>query len=196
MLRLLSALALLIQLHVVGQTMPESLIRQLPPLDGELDARMQNVIVQMNAFDADSALSLIGDALTKLDPESDLEPRYYLLAFRAEVLYYQGAYNEAIRDLALGEDIAGRLNDSLLLANVYNLQGLLQENIRYGTAARDYLHKALTWWSTPPIMCGRTWRRTASGRRSRPMGLGRRHSSAASNGATSSSSSRRPRTTS
>ncbi len=93
MLRLLSALALLIRLHAVGQIMPESLIRQLPPFNGELDARMQNVLVQMNAFDADSALSLIGDALTKLDPESDLEPRYYLLAFRAEVLYYQGAYN-------------------------------------------------------------------------------------------------------
>ncbi len=33
---------------------------------------------------------------------------------------------------------------------MYNLQGLLQENIRYGTAARDYLHKALTWFPKDP----------------------------------------------
>ncbi len=150
MLRLLPVVAFLLHISAAGQTMPESLIRQLPPFERELDARMHGIILQMDAFDADSALSLIGGTLVKLNLEKDLEPRYYLLAYRAEVLYYQGAFNEAIRDLATCADIAAALRDSLLLANVLNLQGLLQENIRNGSAAHDYLRKALSWYPKDP----------------------------------------------
>lgn len=150
MLRPLSALAILLHTAVGGQTLPESLVRQLPPFDHGMDAHMQGIIRQMNAFNMDSAMVLIGGALKELDEEGDLEPRYYLLTYRAEVLYYQGAYNEAIRELTTSADIAERLNDSLLLANVFNLQGLLQENIRHGTVARDYLRKALSWYPKDP----------------------------------------------
>lgn len=150
MLRTLPVVALLLHLGAAGQNMPESLIRQLPPFEPELDVRMHGIIAQMDAFDADSALMLIGGALVKLDVEKQLEPRYYLLAYRAEVLYYQGAYNEAIRDLGTCADIAVRLSDSLLLANVFNLQGLLQENIRRSSAAQEHLRKALSWYPKDP----------------------------------------------
>ena len=150
MLRLLPVVAFLLHISAAGQTMPESLIRQLPPFERELDARMHGILAQMDAFDADSALSLIGGTLVKLNVEKDLEPRYYLLAYRAEVLYYQGAFNEAIRDLATCADIAAALSDSLLLANVLNLQGLLQENIRNGSAAHTYLREALSWYPKDP----------------------------------------------
>ncbi|MEO5585381.1 MAG: ATP-binding protein [Flavobacteriales bacterium] len=150
MLRPLSALAILLHTVAAGQTLPESLVRQLPPFERKLDAHMQGIIEQMNVFNSDSAMVLIGGAMAELEGKKDLEPRYYLLAYRAEVLYYEGAYNEAIRDLTTCADIAERLNDSLLLANVFNLQGLLQENFRHGNAARAYLRKALTWYPTAP----------------------------------------------
>lgn len=150
MLRTLPVVALLLHFSAAGQTMPESLIRQLPPFEGELDTRMHRIITQMDVFNADSALMLIGGALVRLDAEKDLEPRYYLLAYRAEVLYYQGAYNEAIRDLGICADLAERLSDSLLLANVFNLQGLLQENIRRSSAAQVHLRKALSWYPKDP----------------------------------------------
>ncbi|MBK9420211.1 MAG: hypothetical protein IPN44_04065 [Flavobacteriales bacterium] len=129
----------------------ESAMVKLPPFaQPGLDQRIQHILVQMDAFDGDSAMVLIGEALGAIDLDKDPEPRYYLLSYRAEVLYYQGFYNEAVRDLSVCADLADRMHDSLFMANVYNLQGLLQENIGRGASARDQLRKALAWFPAHP----------------------------------------------
>lgn len=143
--------AVLVGLHVSAQPSWKGSLAQLAPFqDHKLDANMQRIIGLMDAFDADSTLNLIGRTLITLDTEKDVEPRYYLLGYRAEVLYYQGFYNDAVRDLATCSDLAEQLNDSLLRANVFNLQGLLQENIRHGDVAKEYFQKALAWYPEHP----------------------------------------------
>lgn len=126
-------------------------IEHLPPFaDRTLDSLVQQVLVQMDAFHADSSMRYLGQALTHLGPAGDPEARCYLLAYRAEVLYYEGLFNEAMRDLNEAEGLAFQLEDSTLIANVLNLKGLLHENIQDSREALPFLRKALVWFPDHP----------------------------------------------
>lgn len=125
-----------------------ALMRTLPPFaDTALHARMHAILIQMDAFHADSSLRLINTALSNI---SDAEARCYLLSYRAEVLYYEGLFNEAMRDLESSGAIAETLGDSTLIANTFNLKGLLHENIQDSRMALPYLRDALRWYPQQP----------------------------------------------
>ncbi len=126
-------------------------MRKLPPFaNAELDRQMARIIAQMDAFHGDSATMLLNAALAQTDPDKDHEERHYLLAYRAEVLYYEGLFNEAMRDLEEAEWLAQRLGDSTLIANALNLKGLLHENIQDSRQALPYLRSALDWFPHQP----------------------------------------------
>jgi len=117
------------------------------------NAQMAAILHQMDIFNGDSATVLIGSLLSAIE-EDEIEIRYYLLSYRAEVLYYEGLFNEAMRDLDRAEQMAFQLDDSLKIANVYNLKGLLHENIQNGDLAIPYLKKALHWF---PVRSRTSW---------------------------------------
>lgn len=122
-------------------------IKQLPPFeDPLLHGYLQRILLHMDAFSADSSMQGIGQALMHIDPEVDKEAYYYLLSLRAEVLYYEGLFNEGIRDLDRAETLALELGDSTLIANVFNLKGLLHENIQDSRMALPHLQEALAWY--------------------------------------------------
>ena len=79
-------------------------IQQLPPFaDPELDRHFQEILLHMDRFSADSSMRAISGALQRIEPERDLEAYYYLLCFRAEVLYYEGLFHEGMGDLDRAE---------------------------------------------------------------------------------------------
>ena len=122
-------------------------IQQLPPFaDPELDRHFQEILLHMDRFSADSSMRAISGALQRIEPERDLEAYYYLLCFRAEVLYYEGLFHEGMGDLDRAEALAKELGDSTLLSNTYNLKGLLHENIQDNRLALPYLKDALKWF--------------------------------------------------
>ncbi|MFZ1694574.1 MAG: ATP-binding protein [Flavobacteriales bacterium] len=126
-------------------------MRELPPFDDfELHQRMQRILRQMDAFHGDSAIMLINSALLTIDAAKQKEEAHYLLAYRAEVLYYEGLFNEAMRDLDEAERLARQLGDSTLIANAFNLKGLLHENIQNSKEALPYLQLALQWFPRNP----------------------------------------------
>lgn len=126
-------------------------MRELPPFaDTALHALMQRTLVHMDAFHGDSALALINRALVQVVPGEHPEEMHYLLAYRAEVLYYEGLFNEAMRDLDEAERLALELGDSTLVANAYNLKGLLHENIQDSREALPLLRRALAWFPSAP----------------------------------------------
>lgn len=151
-LRHLLLVALLLQVAVapaqqrLGKTM-----RERPPFgDTALHHVMQRILVHMDAFHGDSALALLNRAMGLVDAEGDDEELHYLRAYRAEVLYYEGLFNEAMRDLDEAERLALHLGDSNLVANAYNLKGLLHENIQGSREALPFLRKALSWFPATP----------------------------------------------
>jgi len=142
---------LCVAVPAAGQQTLGRTIRQLPPLaDTLLDGQVQAILLQMDAFHADSSMRLIGEALRHVGDPGDAEARCYLLAYRAEVLYYEGLFNEAMRDLDQAEQLAFGLQDSTLIANVYNLKGLLHENIQDSREALPHLLQALHWFPSRP----------------------------------------------
>lgn len=144
---LLAALLLVLQGH--GQQRLGRSIEQLPPFaNGDLHGLMQHVLLQMDAFHADSSMKLINAALPLAG--SDPEALYYLLSYRAEVLYYEGLFNAAMRDLEQCEQLARSIADSTLIANALNLKGLLHENIQDSRQALPYLREALRWFPQQP----------------------------------------------
>lgn len=132
--------------QTVGRTM-----RQLPYFaDSTLHHTLQRILVEMDAFSAERSMDLIGDALLRIDHDRDTEALYYLLSYRAEVLYYEGLFNDAMRDLDRCMELAHELADSTLVANVNNLRGLLHENIQDNRQALPYLREALAWFPRSP----------------------------------------------
>lgn len=128
----------------VGRTM-----QLLPPFsDPELHRRMEDILLQMDAFHGDAALRMINEALPRA--RHDAEARCYLLSYRAEVLYYEGLFNEAMRDLDECGALAEGLADSTLMANVFNMKGLLHENIQDNRLALPYLRAALRLFPRRP----------------------------------------------
>ncbi|MBL7964401.1 MAG: tetratricopeptide repeat protein [Flavobacteriales bacterium] len=126
-------------------------IEQLPPFEDPRTHRYMGLILeQMDAFDADSSMRLIADALLYIDPDKDREPLYYLLSYRAEVLYYEGLFNDAMQDLDRCMGIAEEMKDSMLIANVQNLRGLLHENIQDSKLALPFLRSALYYYPARP----------------------------------------------
>ena len=126
-------------------------MRELQPFDdAQLHQRMLRILRQMDAFHGDSAIVLINAALLNIDISQQKEAAHYLLAYRAEVLYYEGLFNEAMRDLDEAERLAHQLADSTLIANAYNLKGLLHENIQDSKEALPYLRLALQWFPSHP----------------------------------------------
>lgn len=131
-----------------GQVFP---MRKSPPFDDQrLHALIVSAVEHMNGFHGDSAMADINAALPGLDPERNNEERHYFLAYRAEVLYYEGLFNEAMRDLDEAERIAFDLKDSTLIANAFNLKGLLHENIQDSREALPYMYSALKWFPQRP----------------------------------------------
>lgn len=123
----------------------------LPPLsDATLDGHLQAILLHMDAFSADSSMARIAQALAYEALRPDPEARYYLLSYRAEVLYYEGLFNEAMRDLDKCDALARELNDSNLVANILNLKGLLHENIQNSRKALPYLYEALAHYPKHP----------------------------------------------
>lgn len=147
-------LAVLLAVQTVGATAQQRLgrtMQQRPPFaDTALHQLMQHTLLHMDAFHGDSALALINQALPGVVHEEQPEEMHYLLTYRAEVLYYEGLFNEAMRDLDEAERLALQLGDSTLIANAYNLKGLLHENIQDSREALPYLRKALLWYPRTP----------------------------------------------
>ncbi|MEZ4755602.1 MAG: histidine kinase [Flavobacteriales bacterium] len=126
-------------------------IQQLPPFaDSVLHRQFQAILTQMDRFSAEGSMEAIGRAMQHIDPAEDVEAMYYLLSYRAEVLYYEGLFHEGIADLDKAEVLAHQLGDSLLVANVYNLKGLLHENIQEHQAALPLLQQAAAWFPQRP----------------------------------------------
>jgi signal transduction histidine kinase len=126
-------------------------VQQLPPFaDSALHAGIGEILLQMDRFSAEGSMAAIGRAFRMIDPEVDTEATFYLLCFRAEVLYYEGLFHEGIADLDRAEALARRLGDSLLIANVFNLKGLLHENIQENRSALPLLRKAVAWFPQRP----------------------------------------------
>ncbi len=148
---LLLAGLLALGMPLAAQQRLGSTMRELAPFaDPKLHGLMQRTLVHMDAFHGDSALALINLALARVVPEEQPEELHYLRAYRAEVLYYEGLFNEAMRDLDEAERLALQLGDSTLIANAYNLKGLLHENIQDSREALPFLRKALAWFPAAP----------------------------------------------
>ncbi|MBK8227731.1 MAG: hypothetical protein IPK70_11210 [Flavobacteriales bacterium] len=142
-------------LHLIpaasAEQAPSRSMRALPPFaDAVIDRQMQRILHQMDAFHGDSAIMLINGALAQVKAAEHPEVAHYLLAYRAEVLYYEGLFNEAMRDLNEAERLAHQLQDSTLISNAYNLKGLLHENIQDSQEALPYLRLALRWFPQAP----------------------------------------------
>ncbi|MCB0770241.1 MAG: hypothetical protein KDC00_07530 [Flavobacteriales bacterium] len=126
-------------------------VERLPPLsDTVLDGHLRATLIHMDAFSADSSMARIGQALAYEASHPDPEARYYLLSYRAEVLYYEGLFNEAMRDLNICDGLARELGDSTLIANIFNLKGLLHENIQDSRQALPFLYEALAYYPERP----------------------------------------------
>jgi signal transduction histidine kinase len=124
-------------------------MQQLPAFaDTTLHQQMERILLQMDAFHADSSLRLINEAMPLAG--TNQEALCYLLSYRAEVLYYEGLFNAAMRDLDQCEQLAQAIGDSTLIANAFNLKGLLHENIQDSRQALPYLRKALLWFPRRP----------------------------------------------
>lgn len=150
--RPLTILALLFL--VVGDVLGAEAVRgmrKLPPFqDPVLHGHLVRAVAFMDGFHGDSAMLAINAGLAALDPDKQLEEQHYFLAYRAEVLYYEGLFNEAMHDLNEAERLALELQDSTLIANAYNLKGLLHENIQDSREALPYMHLALHWFPERP----------------------------------------------
>lgn len=126
-------------------------MQQLPPFpDTVADRSLERILLMMDAFHADSSMRHLREALSYENAHVDPEFRYYLLSYRAEVLYYEGLFNEAMRDLNTCMDLALNRGDSTMIANVFNMKGLLHENIQDSRDALPYLRQALAWFPTHP----------------------------------------------
>ncbi len=136
---------------VTAQQQLSRSIAALPPFDDHvLDASFDTILRQMDRFSAEGSMKAIGSAFKLIDPEVDTEAAYYLHCYRAEVLYYEGLFHEGIADLDEAEVLAHELGDSVLIANVYNLKGLLHENIQDDRSALPFLRKAAAWFPDRP----------------------------------------------
>ncbi|MCB9162835.1 MAG: hypothetical protein H6592_00145 [Flavobacteriales bacterium] len=126
-------------------------MRTLPPFaDRAVHHHIEEALLHMDGFHGDSAMVHINAALGLITPDERPEEEHYLLCYRAEVLYYEGLFNAAMRDLNKAERLAHDLNDSTLIANAYNLKGLLHENVQDSKEALPYLRLALAWFPHHP----------------------------------------------
>jgi signal transduction histidine kinase len=147
----LTVLAMALPVLLSAQAFLSPAIQQRPPFpDAEMDRIMQRTLTHMDAFDADSSLFWINRGLHHIADQDAPEELYYLLTYRAEVLYYEGLFTEAMQDLDRSMPLAQRLGDSLLVANVHNLRGLLHENIQASRLALPCLREALAWYPHRP----------------------------------------------
>ncbi len=147
----LSCVATLLVWLGASSAVPPHRMERLPPFtDRTIHAFIERAVEQMNGFHGDSAMATINAALLRVDPIKHPEERHYFLAYRAEVLYYEGLFNEAMRDMDEAERIAFDLKDSTLIANAFNLKGLLHENIQDSREALPYMYSALKWFPQRP----------------------------------------------
>ncbi len=126
------------------------MVRKQPFSDPVMDGIMRRILKHMDGFHADSSLHFIDQGLRHIADRDLPEELYYLLTYRAEVLYYEGLFTEAMRDLDRSMPLAERLQDSLLVANVHNLRGLTYESIHEDRNALPHLRDALAWYPRQP----------------------------------------------
>lgn len=127
-----------------------AMVRKPPFADPVMDGIMRRILTHMDGFHADSSLHYIDQGLRHIAHRDLPEELYYLLTYRAEVLYYEGLFTEAMRDLDRSMPLAERLQDSLLVANVHNLRGLTYESIHEDRSALPHLRAALAWYPMHP----------------------------------------------
>ncbi len=118
--------------------------------DKKMDEYIHKILLQMDVFRSDSSIIFIDQALNYIEPTEQIEEYYYLLSYRAEVLYYDGLFNEAMQDLDKCSQLASQLEDSLLMANIFNLRGLLNETIQNNKEALVELGNALKYFPRHP----------------------------------------------
>lgn len=148
---ILTSVLLVFSLNALAQQTLGSTVVNLGPFeDVKMDNYIQDILFQMDGFHADSAIILIGNALGYINPDIQKEEAYYLLSYRAEVLYYEGLFNEAMTDLDKCLPIALELQDSSLISNIYNLKGLLNETIENHAQALEFYKKALKIYPLKP----------------------------------------------
>ena len=131
-------------------TVSSARIQRAPFDDGVLDVILRRTLQHMDAFHADSSMHWIAMGLKHINGHEAVEERYYLLSYRAEVLYYEGLFTEGMQELDKCLPLAEQLQDSMLIANIYNLRGLLHENIQESREALPYMRLALQWFPSAP----------------------------------------------
>lgn len=75
---------------------------------------------------------------------------YYLLSRQAEVYYYNGLLQLGLQAALRSLDVASALNDSLLLADAYNMTGLFYMTMNNGEKAKPYFYKGIPYAKQPP----------------------------------------------
>jgi signal transduction histidine kinase len=127
-------------------TLNSAMVERGPFSDPAMDGMLRRILQHMDAFHADSSMHWIAKGLQHIGAREALEERYFLLSYRAEVLYYEGLFTEGMQDLEKCMRIAEELEDSLLIANIHNLRGLLHENIQESREALPHMRLALQWF--------------------------------------------------
>jgi len=150
---LLAFVLVLAALIVEGQTpVSPAMVRKPPFADPVMDGIMRRILKHMDGFHADSSLYIIDQGLRHIANKDLPEELYYLLTYRAEVLYYEGLFTEAMRDLDRSMPLAERIGDSLLVSNIHNLRGLTYESIHEDRSALPHLREALAWFPRRPAV--------------------------------------------
>lgn len=142
---------IVLSIALFGQEQGSNALAKRPYFeDPVLHDQLIRILEHMDGFNADSSMFWISKAMLHINAERDQEELYYLLTYRAEVLYYEGLFNEAMKDLDRSMRIVSPVNDSLLIANVYNLKGMLHENIQDSREALPHMRAALSWFPVEP----------------------------------------------
>lgn len=98
----------------------------------------------------DSAMWWIDRGLLLADRDKDPEQLCILLSYRAELLYYEGLFDEGMNDALRSLELAKGIGDSLLISHGYNMAGVLFENVNNARDALPYLRAAQAWFPTDP----------------------------------------------
>lgn len=104
--------------------------------------------MDMDQYDSAQVwLNKIGDIYTIKHPTLF---NYYLLSRQAEVYYYNGLLQLGLQAARRSLDVATALNDSLLLADAYNMTGLFYMTMNQGEQAKPYFYQGIPFARQPP----------------------------------------------
>lgn len=87
-------------------------------------------------------LNLLSESYTRKEPSLF---NYYLLTRQSEVFYYNGLLQLGLRTALQSKDLAMRLKDSLLIADAYNMTGLMYTTLDSCRKAKQYFHQGIPY---------------------------------------------------